>query len=96
MARRKAKRYKHKCPFLSTAVRDGELVLRIRQATGHWVVGSYIHDKRYPTIRVFGGGEPFVVPETLGQFIFRTDKNGKDIFEGDIVTVNGRYPRPCG
>lgn len=80
-----------------------------REVDGYWVEGYYVKaedvfgDESYSiifrtdvltdlTINNFDGYR-VVRPETVGQFTGRLDKNGKKIFEGDIVKT--KYGRLC-
>ena len=75
-----------------------EILFRAKaEHDGQWVEGDLIHYNRprceKVTIKESSGLESDVAEDTIGQYIGIKDKNGKRIFDGDIIAIGLEYPK---
>ena len=67
-----------------------------RLDNGEWLYGDLMHDNHggcyvYPLDSLGLFAENKVAPDTVGQFTGLCDKNGKKIFEDDVVRYNDTF-----
>lgn len=65
-----------------------KIKFRGKRPDGSWNYGRNIRFKNNGSVLILGAD---VNPESVGQFVGLYDKNGKDVYEHDYISVNYKY-----